>query len=191
VNTAIEALGLPISILRIAGADASETSVQAAKFELNTDHTGAGQPKGLAWGELQPEAFPPADNCLAPDPTSDLTGNSGDFTPGTDAYDCETVVALVRGDYFVDGVTSSVVTGNGPYPVLLTENPTTLGTYLTAFFNAAGSPFGIDPVTNNSAPFVPFTGEEIDTIIPFGGPLALAQSTVQAALNAIAAGANP
>jgi putative cell wall-binding protein len=191
VNAAIEALGLPISILRIAGADASETSVQAAKFELNTDHTGAGQPKGLAWGELQPEAFPPADNCLAPDPTSDLTGNSGDFTPGTDAYDCETVVALVRGDYFVDGVTSSVVTGNGPYPVLLTENPTTLGTYLTAFFNAAGSPFGIDPVTNNSAPFVPFTGEEIDTIIPFGGPLALAQSTVQAALNAIAAGANP
>jgi putative cell wall-binding protein len=192
VNTAIEALGLPISILRIAGADASETSTQAAKFELNTDHTSAGQPKGLDWAELQPQAFPTQANCLTPDDSTDPTlNNTADFTPGTDSYACETVVALVRGDYFVDGVTSSVVTGNGPYPVLLTESPTSLGTYLTAFFNAAGSPFGIDPVTNNSAPFVPFTGEEIDTIIPFGGPLALAQSTIQAALNAIAAGANP
>jgi len=86
-------------------------------------------------------------------------------------------------------LTSSVVTGDAREPVLLTEDPNTLGAALTTFFNEAGSPFGIDP--NLGTPITPLahTGSVVTALQPFGGPEALAASTIQAALNAISAGA--
>jgi len=181
VNAALT--GMNINVLRVAGQDGSDTSVQMAKLELNNDANSHGQLKGLQWGAIQ-------GNCNL---TIDGEGNHHLtlVNPGVTSADCDVTVGLTRGDYFVDGVTSSVVTGNGPYPILQTESPTVLGQYLTSFFNQAGSPFGIDPVTNVAAAFVPYTGDVIGTIVPFGGPLALAQSTIQAALTAISAGANP
>jgi putative cell wall-binding protein len=180
VNTALESQG--ISVLRIAGEDGSETSVQLADFELNTGTTSAGQPLGLSWGS---EQIAGQDNCSA---FSDPGVGSN---PGSLYYSCSVTVAMARGDFFADGVTSSVVTGQNAYPILLTESPSSLGTYLTTFFENGGSPAGVDPVANPTDPFVPSQGEIVDDIVPFGGPLALNASTIQAALNAISAGANP
>jgi len=196
VNAQLATMG--IQVLRLAGQDGSDTSVQTAKFELNSGTTTNGQPEGLNTAGPDTELGGWSDSCyndtgeggngIADQPHNPFSPND---TNGSYWAVCGATVAMVRGDFFADGITSSVVTGNWPMPVLLTESPTSLGQYLTAFFNQAGSPFGIDPVFNPTAPFVPYTGVYIDTIQPFGGPLAMASSTIQAALQAISAGANP
>jgi len=152
-------------VLRIAGADGSETSVQLAKFELNF----YGTDDGLGWGGF---------SCNG-------TGQLGGVVYSTN---CTHVVALARGDYFADALTSSVVTGNNAEPIILAENPTTLGTYATAFFNQAGSPYGIDPDFQTPLSPIPRSGVTVSSITVFGGPLAIANSTLQAALTAIAQG---
>jgi putative cell wall-binding protein len=214
VNSALEAQG--ISVLRIAGIDQSDTSVQLAEFELNTSVNANGQPEGLDWAPFQGwHGFPNSsggvsygfgDNCAVNlnDATPGST-NPGQASNGTNvgltafgqhnAYahaSCQVTVALARGDFFADGVTSSDVTGHDGYPIILTENPSTLGSFATGFFNLGGSPTGVDPVPNALlGPTLPFKGEITDDILPFGGPLALNASTIAAALNAISAGANP
>jgi hypothetical protein len=101
---------------------------------------------------------------------------------------CTTPIALARGDFFSDAITSSVVTGSNRQPIVLAENPTTLGTFATGFFNQAGSPYGIDPSYQTPLSPIPGSGTTISSITVFGGPLAIAQSTLQAALNAISQG---
>jgi len=204
VNTQLGAMG--IAVLRLAGQDGSETSTQVARFELNSGTTSNGQPEGLNtagdWGagpggctNIDALTDGPHGSKTSPhNPYSPesvvVTDDEGD-TEQVYEVNCDAVVALVRGDFFADGITSSVVTGNFPMPVILTESPTVLGQYATSFFNQAGSPFGIDPVANPTAPFVPYTGVTVGEIQPFGGPLALAAATITAALQAISAGANP
>jgi putative cell wall-binding protein len=189
VSAAIEAQGIPV--LRIAGTDASQTSVDLAEFELNTDFTSNGEPEGLGWAALQSPVNGAAAVC---DPLTVAVGQT--YEPDPEAgvsppFDCADTVALVRGDDTADAMSSSVVTGQNFFPIIATESPTSLGQYATAFFNAAGSPSGVDPIFNPLDPFVPYTGVTIETILPFGGPLALAATTIQAALTAISAGANP
>jgi len=185
VNTALQAAG--ISVLRIAGQDYSDTSVQLAKFELNQYSNTSGEPEGLGWST----------GC------SSLTGGPPNTTVSY-RTGCTFVAALARGDYFADALTSSVVTGGGgkanppsfptpnntsPEPILLAESPTNLGSYVTSFFNQAGSPYGVDPAYQVPvlSP-IPGSGASVRSLTVFGGPLAIADSTVQAALNAIAAG---
>jgi len=182
VNASLTSQG--ISVLRIAGQDGTDSSVQLAQFELNSNWTSNEQPEGLNWAASQDDGS----NCLVlSDSAAALTYYPDDVVP---VYSCEITVALARGDFFADGVTSSDVTGNQAYPIILTENPTTLGTYTTAFLSAGGSPNGIDPVANSFNPFVPYQGDVIGVILPFGGPLAIADSTLTAALAAISSG-NP
>ncbi len=187
-----------ISVLRIAGTDYTDTSVQLADFELNPNvYTANGLNEGLGWG------------LRCGDQTGiTLThgeGPSGFFYDDPASYHVGThecfYAALARGDYFADALTSSVFTGNvahfgstpfftGPEPVLLTENPSTVGTYLTGFLNQAGSPYGIDP-TGIAAPLTYETdGQAPLGLTVFGGIEALPQTTVQTALNAISAGGN-
>jgi hypothetical protein len=184
VTAAIEAQGIPV--LRLAGTDASQTSVDVAEFELNTDFTSAGEPEGLGWAAAQ--STPSSNTCT----NGGFAPETGSYQPdGDQFFDCSVTVGLVRGDDTADAMSSSVVTGQNFYPIIATESPTSLGQYATAFFNAAGSPSGVDPVFDTGDPFVPFTGITIQSILPFGGPLALSASTIQAALTAISAGANP
>ena len=193
-----------IDSLRLAGQDASETSTQIARFELGgqtSAHTpiaasgpslslealafGGTHPAGLGWKRTFGDC---AQN----------TSEEGRNPLGPFDNNCEATVALARGDYFADALTSSVVTGHtgypetghlGPEPVLLTEDPNTLGSALNTFFNQAGSPFGIDPLLATFVTPIAGTGTTIETIQPFGGPDALANSTIQDALNQISAGA--
>ena len=190
VNSTLGANG--IAVIRLAGQDASDTSTQIARFELG------GYP-----GALSPESTPGGPISLAfrnatgnnPDGLGWTSGEcAGDDTSGTVNADqtelaCPFTAALARGDFYADAITSSVVTGSFTEPILLTEDPNTLGAALTTFFNQAGSPFGIDP--NLGTPITPIahTGSTVSAIQPFGGPAALAASTIQAALNAISAGA--
>lgn len=208
VNSALESQG--ISVLRIAGADQSDTSVQLAEFELNTSVNANGQPEGLDWAPFQGwHGYPNSsggvsygfgDNCSV-DLTNAVAGSTNPGQTSIEAWgqdgayahaSCQVTVALARGDFFADGVTSSVVTGHDGYPIILTENPSTLGSYATGFFTAGGSPYGVDPVPDPLlGPTGPYQGEITDDILPFGGPLALNPSTIAAALNAVSAGANP
>jgi putative cell wall-binding protein len=184
VNASLTSQG--ISVLRIAGQDGTDTSVQLAQFELNTNWTTNAQPEGLDWAFDQDGG----DNCLVLPDGAPSNYPASVIADGDAVYSCTITVALARGDFFADGVTSSDVTGNQAYPIILTENPTTLGTYTTAFLAAGGSPVGIDPVASPIAPFVPYLGSVIGVILPFGGPLAIADSTLTAALAAISSG-NP
>jgi putative cell wall-binding protein len=97
VEAAIAAKG--ISVLRIAGKDATDTACELARFET------ANAPAGLGW------------------------------TPGHR-------IMVTRGNGFTDGIAGAVLdsphnTATGPpgtvRPLLLTESPTTVGTYLTTF----------------------------------------------------------
>ncbi len=175
VNSTLGANG--IAVIRLAGQDASDTSTQIARFELGgfpgafSPLSTSGGPISLAAGGAHPDG---------------LGWNTG---CGRAGRPCTFTAALARGDFYADAITSSVVTGSFTEPILLTEDPNTLGAALTTFFNQAGSPFGIDP--NLGTPITPLaqTGLTVTALQPFGGPAALAASTIQAALNAISAGA--
>jgi putative cell wall-binding protein len=72
---------------------------------------------------------------------------------------------IARGNGFTDGIAGAVVNSYGTSPLLLTENPTTVGTYLTTFLKVAGS--GYDT-----------TGTKVSFLIILGGPLAVTPSTI-------------
>ncbi|MGH8981242.1 MAG: cell wall-binding repeat-containing protein [Acidimicrobiales bacterium] len=123
--------GLGVSVLRVAGIDYTDTSAEAASFELSA--------KGLQWKPVSQ-------------------------------------VVVARGDYFSDGLAGAVVAAGGgksnthdPEPVLLTENPTTVGQYLKEFLESAGRTTGIAT-----------DGEKVAELAILGGTLALTTSTVAA-----------
>ena len=68
-------------------------------------------------------------------------------------------------------------------PLLLTENPTTIGQYLTGFLSAGGSAVGIDGLNQVAG----YSGS-IQSIQALGGPLALAFTTISAMAQAVATG---
>lgn len=83
-------------------------------------------------------------------------------------------VAVARGNYYSDGLAGAVVaagqshTASGPpEPLLLTADPTTVGPYLTAFLERAGTS-GID---GNSS-------DTVTTLTVLGGPDAVAATAV-------------
>jgi putative cell wall-binding protein len=127
-----------VSVVRIAGIDATDTAARLAEFELNTTatHTLLHGGQGLGW-----------------DPHGTL--------------------AVARGNGFTDALAGSVVTGNNGWPQLLTENPTTVGTYLTALLKSAGAGGpGIDHTTG-LGPSV-----HVTKLVIFGGPLAVSPQAI-------------
>ena len=147
----IQALG--IAVLRIAGQDATDTAQELARFELNslssvTNNIGA---EGLGW---------------------DLGNNHA--------------VVLARGDFYSDGLAgapfAALAAGDGapghPEPILLTFDPNTVGSFLTGFFNAAGSNGGLFGDGTST----------VDALLVVGGVDAVTPATVQNALNALSMG---
>lgn len=150
-NSVVTSLqSMGISVLRIAGQDYTDTAAQLASFEVNTNTNSAGNVEGLS------------------------------LDPGN------TVIAA-RGDFYTDGLAGSVVAAGGLtyvigghfMPVLLTLNPTTVGKYLTAFLNTAGSPAGIDGIGGT------VSGAVISNITVLGGPLAVTPATISAMQSAL------
>ncbi|MDA8316919.1 MAG: cell wall-binding repeat-containing protein [Actinomycetota bacterium] len=135
VVKAVEAMtvtGHPVSVLRVAGKDYTDTAVQLAKMELNDTMTA-----GRGW-----------------DPTSLLIARGNGFTDG---------IAGAVVERYITRVTSS----HEPAPMLLTENQTTVGTYLTTFLKTAGK--GYDTATP------PHT---ISHLVVLGGPLAVTPTII-------------
>lgn len=89
-------------------------------------------------------------------------------------------VTLARGDFYADGLAGAAVaahggaSGKGPEPMLLTENATTVGPYLTSFLKQAGIG-GIDT-----------DGTVVSSLTVLGGPLAVTTTTVQSTKNDLA-----
>lgn len=88
-----------------------------------------------------------------------------------------------RGDYWSDALGEAQLGGMGGtaafIPMVLAENPTTVGTYTTALLNQGGnevsSPVGIN-------------GNLFDSVIALGGPLAIAAATLAAMATDISVG---
>jgi putative cell wall-binding protein/phage terminase large subunit-like protein len=92
------------------------------------------------------------------------------------AWNPKNTIVVARGDFYSDGLAGSVITGSNDQPLLLTENPSTVGQYLTSFLQQAGSSAGIDGVA--SATTNPQSGAQITTLTILGGPLAVTDTTV-------------
>jgi putative cell wall-binding protein len=133
--TSIEGMG--ISVIRIAGQDATDTAQELASFELNQQGTAF---TGLGWG---------------------ATGT------------WHNTILVARGDFYSDALAGSVLAALNAEPLVLTENPSTVGQYLTAFLNAGGSASGIDALNAVSG-----SSGNIEAIQPLGGPLALNATTL-------------
>jgi len=117
VLTQLEGMG--ISTIRIAGSDYTDTSVEAAKFELNgTD--AAGQADGLGYSTIAALGVPAPIRAI-------LNINVQ-------------ALGFARGDFFTDALVSSQINSLLEQPELLTENPTTVGTPVTTFLNTEGNP---------------------------------------------------
>lgn len=174
VVTELESLG--VSVLRIAGQDATATAVNLADFEMN--HSATTFPYHTATGLLW----------------ADTHTGSGFFDPLSGN------LTVARGDYYSDGLTGAVVAAHsadacfgiawpGAFlteqehtychfsdfygfasPLVLTENPTTVGSYLTAFLHEAGT-VGID---GNGAT----TTTYVTHLTILGGPLAISTAVV-------------
>ncbi|HWE65735.1 MAG TPA: cell wall-binding repeat-containing protein [Acidimicrobiales bacterium] len=146
VVSQMQALG--ISVLRVAGADYTDTAQELAAFELDSASSGAG-PVGLGW---------------------DL--HNGDQ------------VTLARGDFYSDGLAGAPFAARAagtanPQPILLTFDPNTLGTFLSAFLTQGGGDNGF--IFDNS-------GSQINTVNVLGGLQAVTATTVTNALTDIATG---
>jgi putative cell wall-binding protein len=129
--------------------------LQLASFELN-ENSGAVH-TGLNWG-----------------------------TTGANGWGNEILVA--RGDFYSDALAGCLlghVQGGVSHfePLLLTENPTTVGQYLTGFLSSGGSAIGIDGLNQTAG----YSGS-IQVIQALGGPLAVAFTTIGAMAAAVAAG---
>lgn len=85
-------------------------------------------------------------------------------------------LVVTRGDYFTDALSASAYAGQSETPIVLTENPTTVGTYLTGFLNTAGT--------------VGYGGHMVYSFTALGGSLAIAPATMTAIADALAI-ANP
>ncbi len=93
------------------------------------------------------------------------------LTDGMNWMPTNNTLVVSRGDDFQDALSASAYAGRGEMPILLTEDPNTVGTYLTSFLNAAGSSAGID-------------GKNFYALSILGGPLAVTPSAVTAMSNA-------
>jgi putative cell wall-binding protein len=78
-------------------------------------------------------------------------------------------LAVTRGNGFTDGVAGAVLEHGGSFPILLTQNPTTVGTALATFLKLAGA--GYETETTGSV-------EDADTLIILGGPLAVTPTII-------------
>jgi putative cell wall-binding protein len=130
VETQIAALNGGISVLRIAGIDATDTAAQIANFAFSTGGSGS----GLGWTA----------------------------TAATHA------VLASHVDYWTDALGAAALGGgaNGAFgtePIILVENPTTVGQYTTSELST-------------------LAGAGIYNLTVLGGPLAMPSSTVQTLL---------
>jgi len=172
VVTSIENMG--ISVLRIAGQTFGATSAELADFEANT----TSNKDGLSW-----------------DPKGTITVACGDYYTDGLAGLAVSANAGTDGRYSSSGTASMPeLCGSGPTPLLLTNEPTTVGTHLTSFLNEARTK-GIDGLGDtliNSTKSVPCpSGTEtccsgkgandiITSLTVFGGPLAVTPATIYA-----------
>jgi putative cell wall-binding protein len=112
---------------------------------------------------------------------SSATNNLGAEGLGWDTKLSPGQFVLARGDYFTDGLAGSgfaATLAGAPQPILLTENPSTLGQYLSAFLTAGGSAKGAAGDSSSM----------IDLINVVGGIQAILPSTLAAALDDLASG---
>lgn len=164
VVSSVQSLGM--SVLRIAGQDFTDTAVQLAKFEMNTTTGGLGlgwQPAGalyVARGDFYTDGLAGAVDAA----TGSVPGSSNcvNVNPGPSTGTTRTTCSYAQST-----------------PLLLTENPSTVGEYLTAFLNQAGSSTGVDSLGSTN---------QIKTLNVLGGPLAVQPATVTAMNAALAAG---
>ncbi|MGP0107730.1 MAG: beta strand repeat-containing protein [Acidimicrobiales bacterium] len=124
--------GMGVSVIRIAGADYTDTSQLLAQFDQNAVNA-QGVANGLGWGD--------------PEGNNQVVVARGDFFA-----DAETVSALAGNGYGPNGYG---IPDYQAMPILLTMDPNTIGTPVTTFLNNAGgtyAPFPVFTITVSGGP---------------------------------------
>jgi len=185
--------GFGISVLRVAGFDGSDTSTQLAAFELaSLPVVSMGNlPTGLAENNndgLWQNFVNRTAGLVAPPAFNDVHAHAIDLARGDAYYDALTAAAVlsIHNGFFASAT---------PFkPVLLTESPSSLGSYVTKFLGLAGVAVsglgGASPSWGHTAPIswgnqIVNASSNVYTIQPIGGIFALAPSTLAAALAAL------
>jgi len=202
INQAIAAIP-GLSVIRVAGLNASETSVNLASFELAAAPVSTTdlRPWGMGWTNFDDQW----DNYV--------NRTAGNINFNTNGQVGAHVVLMARGDWFADAMSAAAVLSvhNGRYnecrqgmrerdeseicpkfPLIITESPTSLGADVTSFLTKSSTAvstltgalpaFGYSSANgyqhNNSS-------SSVFTIQPIGGPLALAPSILSQAAKII------
>jgi hypothetical protein len=187
-DTVVTQLGaLGFAVLRIAGIDASDTSTQFASFTLAAGVAPLGGALHLI-GLAAPNIDFNWDRFTA--------RTAGEIT-FVDHNITAHVVLLARGDFFGDATTASVLAihnglfgGENLNPLVLSESPSVLGTYVTGFLNEAG--LAVSGLAGSTAGFGPnsWQGQNTPTssvyvIQPVGGPVALTPALLNTAISSV------
>jgi len=188
--------GFGISVLRVAGFDGSDTSTQLAAFELAALPVVSmgGLPTGLAENNndgLWQNFVNRTAGIIAPPAFNDVHAHAIDLARGDAYFDALTAAAVlsIHNGFFASAT---------PFkPVLLTESPSSLGSYVTKFLNSAGLAVsglpGAFPAWGHTPPIsngnqVNNSSSSVYTVQPIGGIFALTPGTLSAALAAVTAG---
>lgn len=171
-NVVTQLMGLGVSTFRIAGIDATDTAQLLAQFELNISSTAANKANAANAGAITAGNASPA---------------VADGLGWTDAKG----LIVSRGDYYTDALSASALAGMSQTPIVLTENPTTVGQYLTKFLNTAGTTGFLNypataAATTDTTITVPATYTTVYQYQVIGGPLAIAPATMTTISNALA-----
>lgn len=147
--------GLGVSVLRIAGQDYTDTSTQLANFEVEPTTLG-----GLGW-----------------DPEGRITVARGDFYSDglAGAVDAATGGVANADPSNTTGVVCTVTEASTvacATPLILTLNPSSIGTYLPSWLAQAGSSVGIDKNAGTLA------GDQIGSLVVLGGPEAVTPTEI-------------
>jgi putative cell wall-binding protein len=162
VVTQLEGLG--VSVLRVAGQDYTDTSQLLAQFELNSTNS-TGETDGLGYlssnTPLLESIYDPEAGIGTPFSVNNAQG-----------------LSFARGDFYSDAIVASQIDSLLEQPLLLTENPTSLGTYLPKFLAAEGVPDSAYGTTSPAAVLVGSGASRISDITMagegiFGGPISM------------------
>ena len=185
--------GFGISVLRVAGFDGSDTSTQLAAFELADAPVASlgNVPTGLAENNndgLWQNFVNRTAGLVAPPAFNSVHAHAIDLARGDAYYDALTAAAVlsIHNGFFASAT---------PFkPVLLTESPSSLGSYVTKFLNSAGLAVsglaGEFPSWGHTAPIsngnqINNASSNVYTVQPIGGIFALTPGTLAAALAAL------
>jgi hypothetical protein len=170
VVTPVQGLSTMKKVVQVYGADRTGTAACLAALNLAQANATTVAPLSTAAGSFGAACTDPGG---ATSPVG-LVWGSDNAAPNGDGWNIGGVpaIGLARGDLYPDALTAGPFLGQfNDAPLILTEDPSNLGAVTTTFLNQIGTP---------PAGMTPISG-----VVAFGGPVAITDTTLNAAQAAL------